>query len=888
MPSSGREGWFDGLKDGLGELGRAPRYEKREKLGEGGAAVVWRAWDRELERPVALKFLRDFPKELPDVRLRFEREARVMAGLSHRNIVTLHDVAEIDGQLCLVMELVEGPPMSNLIGLHKYPMRRLVELLAQAADGVAAGHAKGIVHRDLKPANVLVTLGGEPKVGDFGLAYVSEGGTRLTESGIVLGTPVYMAPEQATGESRSFDARTDVYALGAILYEIATGRPPHVGETMQEIFASILNTDPPMPRRLNASVPRDVETIALKALEKDPSKRYANAAEFRNDLRRFLDGQPILARPPGAAARVARWLKRHRTLSAVAGLLLAGLCVALLGAWIRKRGFEREVEGTLARAKEASDSGDHAKARDLYAKVKSLVPGHPIAERMFGETDRLVQKAKQKKEAQALVEEGRLARAEWERLKSEHGRTVMRARDLAAALKPYEKGEARQEFWDCERRIEALAKDIAAQEGRETAAFTKALGLDPENVEALRGMAAFYFEMYCRSDERRNDREMRIFEDLLRIYDDGTYAARIFRTGRVRIGSSPPGAEAFLFRYEEGRDRRLMPRPCASTGQIRVPGDETAAGTTVTLECSDFNFLGTCPSSEKILPAGSYLLLLRKTGLRDTRLPFRVVGGQRHELDVRLHSEEEIGAGFIHVPAGRFAEGGDPDAYLSAAWNEEAQTGDFFLARYEVTCDEYREFVESLAAQNLRDAFPHLPRDRERSLWGIGQNGRVKYGPDIVGNQPVLGVSWNSAVAYCEWRTGRARSRGEAVTFRLPRSSEWEKAARGADGRIYPWGNHFTWCFTKGGLSRNAKPWPEPVGSFPEDESPYGVRDLAGSVAEWCEDACDLQPELRYCRGGAWLSADWVPFRAASRAAEDPANAAVSYGFRVVRVPDPK
>jgi predicted Ser/Thr protein kinase len=281
------------------------RYEILGELGQGGVGVVYRARDRELGREVAVKVLRPLADADDTARERFLREARLAAGISHPNVVAVYDA----GVPYMVMELVDGRPLSEVEGDR-------LELLRRAALGVAAAHARGIVHRDLKPANILVSRSGEPKVADFGLAWTQEAGARLTRDGAAVGTPIYMAPEQAEGRGE-VSPRSDVYALGAILYELLAGRPPHRGATAMEIYRRIVHEDPEPP----PGTP-ELRAVCLKALDKDPAGRYADAGEFSADLGRALSGEPVLARPPGAVRRVVRFLRRRPYVPLGLGVLI--------------------------------------------------------------------------------------------------------------------------------------------------------------------------------------------------------------------------------------------------------------------------------------------------------------------------------------------------------------------------------------------------------------------------------------------------------------------------------------------------------------------------------------------------------------------------------------
>src|SRR5262249_5812193 len=240
---------------------------------------------------------------------RFLREARAMAGLRHPNVVQLHDVGEANGRPYFTMELLEGSSLAKKLAGAPQPARQAAALVATLAEAVQAAHPGGIVHRDLKPANVLLTADGTPKVTDFGLARRLDGDEALTLSGAVMGTPSYAAPEQAQGR-KEIGTAADVYALGAILYECLTGRPPFRAETAAATLRQVVADDPVAPRRVNPSVPRDLETICLKCLHKEPQRRYASAAALVEDLGRFLRGEAIAARPVGVVGSLRRWMRR--------------------------------------------------------------------------------------------------------------------------------------------------------------------------------------------------------------------------------------------------------------------------------------------------------------------------------------------------------------------------------------------------------------------------------------------------------------------------------------------------------------------------------------------------------------------------------------------------
>jgi WD40 repeat protein len=313
-------------------------YEILGELGRGGMGVVYRARQAGLNRLVALKMILAGSHAGPDDLARFRSEAEAVAALQHPNIVQIHEVGERDGLPYFSLELVEGGSLADRLDGTPWPARPAAELVAALARAMHYAHSRGVIHRDLKPANVLLAAcgvatgatpqAGDPKITDFGLAKQIDSAVGRTRTGAVLGTPSYMAPEQAGGRSKEIGPATDVYALGAILYELLTGRPPFRAETPLDTILQVVGNEPVPPRRLVPKLPRDLETICLKCLEKAPAKRYAGAAALADDLQRFLDNKPILARPTPAWERLAKWARRR---PAVAALALLSAATAAVG-----------------------------------------------------------------------------------------------------------------------------------------------------------------------------------------------------------------------------------------------------------------------------------------------------------------------------------------------------------------------------------------------------------------------------------------------------------------------------------------------------------------------------------------------------------------------------
>jgi serine/threonine-protein kinase len=322
-----------------GDLPQVPGYRVEALLGHGGMGVVYRAWHVRLNRPVALKMLLAGPCARPNELERFLREAEAVAALNHPNIVQVHDVGDVGGRPYFTMELVEGGNLVERIGGVPQPARQAAALVTTLAEAIHAAHQSGIMHRDLKPGNILLTRDGTPKVTDFGLARRLETGGGLTLSGMPLGTPSYMAPEQARGDKGALGPATDVYALGAILYELLTGRAPFRAESPTATLQQVVADEPVAPARLNPKVPRDLQTICLKCLHKEPHRRYASAQALADDLRRFECGEPINARPVGRIERAVRWVRRRPALAGAlaAGVLLASVLVVTILWWYGQR-----------------------------------------------------------------------------------------------------------------------------------------------------------------------------------------------------------------------------------------------------------------------------------------------------------------------------------------------------------------------------------------------------------------------------------------------------------------------------------------------------------------------------------------------------------------------
>jgi len=799
------------------------RFADLGEIGRGGMAVVHRVQDPDLNRHLAMKIIDGALLERDSALTRFVNEAQTLSQLQHPNIVPVHELGRLqDGRYYFTMKEVRGQPLSEIIqAVHAasseqrwarseegWSLRRLMSLFVRICGAVAFAHSRGVIHRDLKPENVLIGEFDQVLVVDWGIAKImgqtgvdGEEPVRIadarafqTRMGAIAGTPAYMAPEQARGQVDRIDARTDVYALGAILYEMLSGRSPYSGVSHQQVLSRVLGGPPPSVRKSLLATVQVTQTIEFDLFaELDVPATMEAGPEGLKDVPLPLPDELVLA-----CERAMHRLQDRRYASAEA--------------------LQREVQAWI----------DGTRQRDKALNV--------VAAARDTDAER-----RQRLEAAAAL--------------------AARAAELGATLPTWATEDTQRPAWALEDEARRLQDDAALMLVRSEQLLQAALTHKSDLVESHEQLVRHYLDLHRSAEqggdpaaaERARLRARGHLEALSPEHPARVEAETYLEgSGTVSLVTNPPGAAVYVARYE-AHQRRMVP------GQERL--------------------LGTTPLQAEPLAMGSYRLRIVAEGRQDVCFPVFIERQQHWDgrdprggcPPVWLPAADELGPNDCYVPAGPFICGNDPDVPLRLPTGRIWVDG-FVMRRYPVTNQEVLDWLDDLSEKGLEEELEQaIPRPRSaqgdvgHSCFERQADGRFQLVADEHGicpqpDFPVVMVSRTQALAYARWLSEQT-----GYAWRLPAELEWEKAARGVDGRLHPWGDAFlsSWCCME--LSKADKGI-ESIHSRPLDRSVYGVMLTAGHVFDWTDTL--------------YASTQQLPADGICRIEQNPVDDAREYVFR--------
>ncbi|MHC5039856.1 MAG: protein kinase domain-containing protein, partial [Planctomycetota bacterium] len=821
-----------------------------QELGRGAMGVVYEAIQEPLGRRVALKVMLPSFTSSPEAVERFLRESKSTAKLKHPNIVPVYGMGEQDGTYFYAMGFIEGDSLKDALKDDVMPFKERAAILRDACRALHYAHEQGVIHRDIKPANIMIDKDKKVLIADFGIAKSEEQST-LTASGQVLGTPMYMSPEQAEGGSSHVDGRSDIYSLGATLYESITLARPYHGEDVRSILRNVIETEPVSPRKIDPKIPRDLETVCLKAMEKPPNKRYETAGDMGEDLDHFIQGEPIKAKPIGPLARLGRKMRKNKLTTALillVMLLLAGGAGVTGYRILEKQKAARErqdrIEKGLKEAAAIFEKGrenpdKYLEAKSAYERVLAIDTGNTAAKEGTEKCDLMI------KDLNRLKNEAKVRQALREASAAFEKEAYEEAKKIYQQILLFDEGNdaAQVGIEKCDLQIKHLMA-----EKEKYAKMQKAKALAKAGEAALREGAGKIRTAGGHFEEGEEKAGRMALKEALALLDGaaGKFTEALdlypgYRTARHgRVGANLARAEGavlvkayaravgFLLAAKEAGAVEFFPerwnalyRKAVGTGTLTLRSNPAGAEVTVAVVEADPaarkkpESLGTTPIEGRDMAMGNYMLRLEKAGFEPVIYPLMVERNEAVEAEVRLLAKGAIPEGMVYVPGGVFRRG---DAY---AGFEKIPVKGFFMDVREVSHEEYFEFMQTIPDQGER--MLRLPRkvDRDKTFvwWRLKtfKNFQKQKGRKL----PCWGISRENAQAYAAWKGKR-----------LPTVTEWEKAARGVDGRQWPWGNVFLEdrCNFFG---RRPKLMVEPVDAYEQWRSPYGCVNMAGNVAEW-------------------------------------------------------
>ncbi len=788
----------------------------------------------------------------------------------------------------------------------QYTRHRLLGIFQDVCNAIAYAHDHGVIHRDLKPANIMVGDYGEVYVVDWGLAkMVGQSGERsavsgegkdfgdvgagpcarpdagqprgvaptpglppapypvshtahrsqltasdppmLTLEGTVMGTPTYMPPEQADGRISEIDERSDIYSLGAILYEILTFHPPFEGDSANEVIYKVLSTEvkPPSVRASELRLAKSGKSIELGESHAQVEAEHAE-------------------RPAPDAARSSSILDP----------------------------VPPELDEIVMKALSKNKEKRHATAGELSSDIRLFLEG---------EKERI----RKRQEACRKIEEGHAHAGLFVSCEAEIRRMEKEIKAWTERIEPWMPVDQKRPIWEMQDLVGRLQEEKMEEFGSAEDAFRQSMADDSSNPDGAKGLCNLYLDRYFAAEKQRSMADMAMYLNLLGRHDrSGGYLREIDKTGLLTIRthsyacrcmksafSARGGAHGTDWCVSFGeepewpwRDGKPLPGTPLEDGDWPVPRIDLAPGGPKyghggdcprnpvegaevrigkyaekdrRLVLGELRLLGKTPIVNEELARGSYVCLISLPGFAEVRLPVLIERGGKWKQDVNIHPADDVPEGFCYVPGGRYIAGGTKAGGPEEQWRN---LEDFFIGRRPVSFREYAEFLDAISARDVEEARKRQPREsdcrflaEDHANWGIPAEGeRNPLG--LTGTMPATGITWFDAMAYCEWLSNR-----DGRLYTLPHEEELEKAARGVDGRVYPWGDTFDATFSNNVLTHATGPRLREPCSFPSDQSPYGVLDLIGNALSWCWNAPEKPyRHFRCLRGGCagWEGAD--------------------------------